>query len=77
MKKTILTLSTITLVIGNVTSGCNGSHESKPQSDHEQHQVEAVYQCSMKCEANKIYHKAGKCPVCGMDLKKMDNHHEH
>jgi transcription initiation factor IIE alpha subunit len=29
----------------------------------------AVYQCPMKCEGDKTYDKAGKCPVCNMNLK--------
>ncbi|MCA6438589.1 MAG: hypothetical protein IM581_01515 [Chitinophagaceae bacterium] len=28
-----------------------------------------VYQCPMKCEGDKTYDKAGKCPKCNMDLK--------
>ena len=31
-----------------------------------------VYKCPMKCEGDKTYNKAGKCPVCGMSLKKME-----
>lgn len=27
------------------------------------------YQCPMKCEGNKTYSKAGKCPKCNMNLK--------
>ena len=27
------------------------------------------YQCPMKCEGEKTYHKNGKCPVCGMQMK--------
>ena len=27
------------------------------------------YQCPMKCEGGKTYHKNGKCPVCGMQMK--------
>ena len=30
-----------------------------------------VYQCPMKCEGEKTYAKAGKCPKCGMKLKPM------
>ena len=30
-----------------------------------------MYQCPMKCEGEKMYDKAGKCPKCGMDMKKM------
>lgn len=31
--------------------------------------VAAAYQCPMKCEGEKTYAQAGKCPKCGMDLK--------
>ncbi len=30
------------------------------------------YQCPMKCEDEKTYHKSGKCPVCGMALSKVN-----
>ena len=41
------------------------------------------YQCPMKCEGEKIYHKEGSCPVCEMKLRKKkteekthdDEHH--
>lgn len=29
------------------------------------------YQCPMKCEGDKAYTKADKCPVCGMALSKV------
>ncbi|WKD86584.1 SCO1 protein [Polaribacter huanghezhanensis] len=28
-----------------------------------------AYQCPMKCEGEKTYHKEGKCPVCNMKLR--------
>ena len=31
----------------------------------------AMYQCPMKCEGEKMYSKAGKCPKCNMELAKM------
>ena len=31
--------------------------------------VDNVYYCPMKCEGEKTYDKAGKCPKCGMNLK--------
>ena len=34
-----------------------------------EHATATVYQCPMKCEGDKTYDKAGKCPKCGMDLK--------
>lgn len=30
---------------------------------------EVLYQCPMKCEAEKTYQAEGSCPVCKMDLK--------
>ena len=42
-----------------------------------------VYQCPMKCEGDKTYDKAGKCPKCNMNLVKVqakkssDNHNGH
>ena len=30
---------------------------------------DTVYQCPMKCEGDKTYDKAGKCPICNMNLK--------
>ena len=32
--------------------------------------ADTVYYCPMKCEGEKTYKKAGKCPVCNMALKK-------
>ena len=34
--------------------------------------VAAVYQCPMKCEGEKTYPAPGQCPVCGMDLEKIN-----
>ena len=28
-----------------------------------------AYKCPMKCEGDKTYSQAGKCPKCGMNLK--------
>ncbi len=35
--------------------------------------IAEAYQCPMKCEGDKVYHKPGKCPKCGMDLKPVKN----
>lgn len=32
--------------------------------------VQGKYYCPMHCEGEKVYDKAGDCPVCGMDLVK-------
>lgn len=45
--------------------------------------VTAIYQCPMKCEGDKTYDKAGKCPKCNMNLAKVQaknssgNHNGH
>lgn len=31
-------------------------------------QATGVFYCPMHCEGDKVYHKPGDCPVCGMDL---------
>jgi len=42
-----------------------------------------AYQCPMKCEGDKTYDKAGKCPKCNMNFAKVepkkekDNHQGH
>jgi Cu2+-exporting ATPase len=41
-------------------------------------EVVKAYSCPMKCEGDKTYTKAGKCPKCGMDLKeKKEDHSNH
>lgn len=34
-------------------------------------EVADKYQCPMKCEGEKTYDSAGKCPMCGMDMEKV------
>ena len=34
----------------------------------EKEKQEVIYSCPMKCESDKTYDKAGKCPKCGMNL---------
>lgn len=29
---------------------------------------DAIFECPMHCEGDKVYHQPGSCPVCGMDL---------
>ncbi len=55
---------------------CGGSTESKSTTtemkvDSTKQMVE-VYQCPMDCEKGKTYDKAGNCPVCEMELKKVE-----
>jgi rubrerythrin len=59
----ILTLSL------SVVACKNESAENKTESTEVK---TAVYQCPMKCD-NKTYDKPGNCPVCGMELEKLDS----
>lgn len=34
--------------------------------------MNSVYKCPMDCEDGKTYDKEGSCPICKMDLKKVD-----
>ncbi len=56
---------------GNATStNEHADHEHEtPATEAEAQEVSEVYYCPMKCEGEKTYDEAGKCPVCGMDLK--------
>ena len=54
-----------------VASCCLSDKEEK-KSHHHNHSHEAgKYYCPMHCEGDKVYDKAGDCPVCGMDLVKQ------
>lgn len=45
-----------------------------PSCNTTQSQAEEVhYQCPMKCEGEKTYNAPGSCPVCKMDLLKLEN----
>lgn len=62
-------------------TACQSSNDSKEESakpDTEQEMVHATYFCPMHCEGDKTYDHPGSCPVCGMDLEKMeDDGHGH
>ncbi len=47
--------------------------EAKKACDEKKGDAMATaYQCPMKCEGDKTYDKPGKCPKCGMELKKVE-----
>ena len=45
--------------------------ESNDKGNEHDDVAHAVYQCPMKCEADKTYDAPGSCPVCKMDLKEV------
>lgn len=42
---------------------------TKKKSQTKKAKMGMHYQCPMKCEGEKTYHKNGKCPVCKMQMK--------
>ncbi|MFT7252143.1 MAG: heavy metal translocating P-type ATPase, partial [Flavobacterium sp.] len=66
----------------------NTTNQAKPKADccSNNHKLEnkdldnspllgvGAYYCPMHCEGDKVYDKAGDCPVCGMDLVKEPTH---
>ncbi len=51
------------------TTTTKKSTKAKKLKDSHSHATK--YQCPMKCEGDKTYSKAGKCPVCNMNLKEV------
>jgi Heavy metal binding domain len=87
MKKSIL-LFALSLSLGVVIMSCKeekkeaASEETKTemQENHAADKADMAmndkYQCTMDCEDGKIYDKPGKCPVCNMDLIKVEKEEE-
>jgi len=47
------------------------NHIKEHQGEHHNHKNEdGNYYCPMHCEGDKVYHKPGDCPACGMHLVK-------
>ena len=38
--------------------------------------TKTVFQCPVKCEADKTYHITGNCPVCNMPLEPIAKIHQ-
>ncbi len=83
MKKLVMLL-VLTLCISTIVVSCK---DSKKETEKEVEQTELgvekadlalndVYQCPMDCEKGKTYDKEGTCPVCEMNLKKVEKEEE-
>jgi hypothetical protein len=78
MRKTQFITAAVLLTLSMCIISC-GSKTSESQTEKSAtEQTENVkYQCPMKCEGEKTYDKPDSCPVCNMDLKKVEESHEH
>lgn len=53
-------------------TACSGNKTSVTETaDSTQVAQTKQYACPMKCEGDKKYDQAGKCPVCKMDLEEV------
>ena len=78
MKKVILVI-VISLGFSVFFTSCRDTKKENNTEMHENHEHDAnetvmhdAYQCPMDCEKGKTYDKEGTCPVCKMDLKKVE-----
>lgn len=58
-------------------ASCNNSQKKETKTEKTEQTENAKYQCPMKCEGEKTYDKPGSCPVCNMDLEKVEGTHEY
>lgn len=72
MKKIFLMLAIVAFSFTAVSCGDDKAKETKKEITHNH---EDAYQCPMDCENGKTYEKPGTCPVCKMDLKKVEHKH--
>lgn len=87
MKKSILLLA-LCLSLGVVLNSCKGEKKDAPEAteaaemnenaaaDKADIAMNDTYQCPMDCEHGKTYDKEGTCPVCNMNLKKVEKEGE-
>lgn len=73
-KSIIQSLVIITTVIAWQACNQNDKAAQKEKSAEPITEIpHADYQCPMDCEKGNVYHEEGKCPVCGMDLEKVEH----
>ena len=59
----------LTMAIAVFSFTALNAQTTKPIMKNSNTVADSVYECPMKCEGEKTYNKAGKCPVCNMKLK--------
>ena len=72
MKKITIIFAAL-LMMTAITTSCSGSEKENTEQTNES----GTYQCPMKCEGDKTYSQPGQCPVCNMDLEKVEDHSAH
>ena len=74
----IILFSVVFLAAGLAVSSCGSSgHDHDHGTEQQGKEYTSAYICPMHCDGSGS-DKPGKCPVCGMDYKKNDEHgHSH
>ena len=73
MKSTLKMMAVAALFFAaTALTACGGSNETNNAETSGQDAHAAHYQCPMDCEEGKTYEEAGTCPVCKMDLEKVE-----
>ena len=79
LKKVILVVA-ISLGMSVVFTSCRDTKKQNTTEMHDSHEhgsedmaMNDTYQCPMDCEDGKTYDKEGTCPVCKMELKKVES----
>lgn len=62
--------------VATTKSCCSAHPEIKHADTTASSNKSGKYYCPMHCEGNKLYDKAGSCPVCGMNLEKVPELHQ-
>lgn len=77
MKTKITTAMMLLTAVMFFASCGNKTSESKKETTTTEQTANAMYQCPMKCEGEKMYEEKGTCPVCKMDLELVSKEDEH
>ncbi|CAM4048568.1 heavy metal translocating P-type ATPase [Flavobacterium antarcticum] len=59
-----------------IKDSCCSTEKKTSKSKASSKNEPGTYYCPMHCEGEKVYDKAGDCPVCGMDLVKQPSHNQ-
>lgn len=75
MKKFVkLSIFAIAITLGLMSCAKQEPKSSEATSQGTTESTTQTYACPMKCEGDKTYASAGKCPKCGMDIEAIAGH---
>ena len=79
-KKIMMMTASLMLIVGtSALTACGGASEAEEGakteegSESREHADHEHYACPMDCEKGKVYDEEGSCPICGMDLEKVES----